>query len=1155
MPVENQESKGNRKKRNTKTDVSSSVTSSPPPFALRADAPEFVPNFASEENSRSGRHLFINKKNSKPQASKCDSRRRKRGDSIGRQKEQNRRPQQLSQRHDTKQKNGSTNAAKTRKKNGGLRVSNQHSDFKERFPQNPTVAGKDPGAVLSLSTFPVLCPTASPNTPSVSSPWIQAPKIIDDTQDESLGDNVGTNQERLNWVDGLEQLTSFSSPTSKIMKFGDASVVTLTSEEHSTNEKKKDIRSPVALPEESGGLVSNDTVASCNTSTVTNATLTLNRRIKVNMTRLRDRWWDALAQQKQLSAFRKELRKALETRRIDPVVIRNETGCGDANSNKTQRDEKVRNVKHGFTEVECKDARTQSFASICADDALQVVVERGDEVASARLFSLEYGSDSFGRFVERGTEIAVETNKPQLLKTILKSRDGMSAEDASFRLRCFIKAVNLGHEECVAVFLSNQHRGEKFLAHVDEKGNNVLHSCVQGRGDETLLKLLLEHIPGSNKGKKQQQFSKLLLSKNDDALTPLHEACRCKRLDFVEVFLGMCSTSLLAKLLRTEDADSQTPLLTAIANDAPDVVLGLIMFRGNHLPASRKTIFSGGKNRSHTIDKFQSNQNCPLVWAGKMGNIAMVDLLLQFESQSGSIYQVTEALYHLLQSNVSTESKLEACEVLLSAAANPFEELTSTDDQDSETCVGVAVSIKSPSIVQSLVSVGKTLLRHRQIARRRDPVLRQQPESFFRTIESKEDSEMKKATTRALLRSLLCAFQTQIPVYFFIAEVLYANGVALDRADISRLQHAMNGKELDFESIMRMDQYLIATYDYTPLLASQEDLKPNLNALDFDRTQLSLKSRLLLGMDWMEQENKCSCVWLSEKLSSRCRFLRFCDNEVLLISEDGSRFPVHESIVAPKSGKLESAIRFQRMNTVDVLDEKRLELKVPIAATHLQAMIQHFYHGSMFMWPSFSQNEMSRFLLELFTVAEEFLCQDLMKEIEMRLLHSSPQSCFCWFCCHAVRNHPDDASMAQCLYCVDGESTLLTADVVFDVMGLTEFFETPSYNIHKLPQSIKSDRAFFLQEKLLSDENTVEALAALKDSVQMNILCNFGEIVKTMEDNTSLGDNKKDMAGSQKMLLLQLCVNNLPSNSLASNHGPVGKDEEPLACSRNESTT
>jgi hypothetical protein len=296
----------------------------------------------------------------------------------------------------------------------------------------------------------------------------------------------------------------------------------------------------------------------------------------------------------------------------------------------------------------------------------------------------------------------------------------------------------------------------------------------------------------------------------------------------------------------------------------------------------------------------------------------------------------------------------------------------------------------------------------------------------------------------------------------------------------------------------------------------------------------------LLDISIVPPYMKCTCPWLLENLEltqfqSSCR-----DDEVILVSEEGSRFKVHQLIIARKSEKLESAIRFSRMNRSDNKGDTMLEMKVPIPARLLNAMIQHFYHGSVSFWPSFeNQTDLCLFLLELMLVAEEFLCQDLMMEIEMRLLSSDPQCCFCWACCRAVRVDPSCPFSAQCLYCVDAKGCLLTESSIFHVLGLTEYIREPEYTLSLLPVNLITSSRMGCTESVWTGGSPTKALTVLKDCLEMTILRDFSSVRRFLVEYAGnfVDQNQEGEDGqSQKQVLLQMCLNDIPKSCLL---GPV----------------
>jgi ankyrin repeat protein len=280
-------------------------------------------------------------------------------------------------------------------------------------------------------------------------------------------------------------------------------------------------------------------------------------------------------------------------------------------------------------------------------------------------------------------------------------------------------------------------------------GSNVFHYCCRGRGDEGSLRILLKELSNGTKWK-QQVLSKLLLLRNKEGKTSLHVACENGREDLVSTFLSLCSNSLLSKMLSTTDVSSQTPLLAAVASNSTDVVTCLIMWRGNNnrnlWKKASQIPYGDTKKCSGLVEKGQESSSppCALVWAAKNGVIDMIHVLLQFSSVSGSDYRVTEALAAVIQSKASDEDKSESARILILAGGNAFADsvvISSASASSTTTPISVASNYGATRILQTLVQAGREDLKAKQQLRRRHPKLQQQPESFFRGIETGENSQ------------------------------------------------------------------------------------------------------------------------------------------------------------------------------------------------------------------------------------------------------------------------------------------------------------------------------------------------------------------------------------------------------------------------------
>jgi hypothetical protein len=116
----------------------------------------------------------------------------------------------------------------------------------------------------------------------------------------------------------------------------------------------------------------------------------------------------------------------------------------------------------------------------------------------------------------------------------------------------------------------------------------------------------------------RSHLMKVLSCKNRKGQTPLHVACKHGLVHVMDIFLSVCSSSLLAKLLHIHDDLNQTPLLAAVRFESTDVVMSLLMWRGND------QVWKDAATELSNVD------SCPLTCAASAGSIDMVLLLLEF---------------------------------------------------------------------------------------------------------------------------------------------------------------------------------------------------------------------------------------------------------------------------------------------------------------------------------------------------------------------------------------------------------------------------------------------------------------------------------------------------------------------------------------------
>jgi ankyrin repeat protein len=910
------------------------------------------------------------------------------------------------------------------------------------------------------------------------------------------------------------------------------------------------------------------------------------RRPKVSMDRLRDRWWDALAHRRLQRDLLTELQHALEDRGVvepDPSYepfSEDESSlsvASDTESSSDTQDEHPTSALQMLVERSSSDG----IMSKTCFDIIRRAIERNEEEALEEILLLcsgELPSLPSGFRVEdlrwdeeaaeQAMHLSVQHNRPHLLQIILshsadignpsdrKNKEG-NTKKVSNQVGPLMLAAELGHEECLSLLLLKQDLSSK-----DAWGNNVFHYCCRGEGDESILRLLLKQISGGTKGKQQQQ-SKLLLAKNDLLQTPLHIACEQGRVDLVETFLAMCSSALLSKLLAMEDNRNQTPLLAAVAANATDVVMCLIMWRGNHnlvlrktSQAPRKYVVSVPENTAGFDKSSESGlPSCPLVWATKHGNLDMMLLLLQFSDPSGSVYRITEAISVILRSDAACDIKSEGVQVLVQDGGNPFLEVVPFDGTgEPETAISVAAKCAPTIVLRTLIAAGKRELENRQLSRRRDPKLRQ-PEMFFEAMESKENTDMKRAIHNALVESLFRGWnaskysEQQMSLHLASAVTLYNLGAQLEERGLLRLRSSMQAGKLRSELPFNKSQEshcFAATYQHHG--GPTDDFS---KLSDVNKSPLAYGSKLLYQMSWMDQEMErtaCSCPWLSDNWRNSRVLNENVPNEeiIVLIADDGTRFVVHGSIVSQKSAKIASAVRFAKMNQ-SFGHNKPPEIQVAVEPRLCKLMLQHFYHGSISCGWSRGREQSCRDILELMLVAEEFLCLSLIQECEMRLLSTDPTRCFCWSCAKAVRCLSGKDRLSECMYCVDGSCSLLTGTSVLDVLAVVQHMESLDlkYGIRVIPIPLTSLTCMQSSRAWANHDNRwkiIKAVCSLKDHAIAVILNNFAEVVKSGSFQESAELNEASQLDSlaydmshQASLLLQMCLEELATSHLPNN--------------------
>lgn len=313
-------------------------------------------------------------------------------------------------------------------------------------------------------------------------------------------------------------------------------------------------------------------------------------------------------------------------------------------------------------------------------------------------------------------KLVVIWNRPQLLKLFFSvflennKNNNMKMNDDTLyqnqiREMVFV-AAEYGYDECMEQLLlsigsyrtssattlnsfSSMFSLADIITTKDNDGNTVLHYCSRNHAPLSTFQLLFDYIARScSSGSSSSSSSSLSYAAKCISIknhifeqTVLHVACSHRRVDIVDYVImkiGKYHSAALSKLLAMQDKHCQTPLLAAIAADCTDIVMSLLMWRGNnslhrryrysigptksstkngcnshHSSASNAGTFSEPTTaRSSGIASTGSNTTngtsppCPLVWAvTKSQDPDMVSLLLEFNNPtSDSGYNLDDAL-------------------------------------------------------------------------------------------------------------------------------------------------------------------------------------------------------------------------------------------------------------------------------------------------------------------------------------------------------------------------------------------------------------------------------------------------------------------------------------------------------------------------------
>ena len=910
---------------------------------------------------------------------------------------------------------------------------------------------------------------------------------------------------------------------------------------------------------------------------------------RYNMSRLRDRWWDLVKnapiqqqhpQQDSIDAIEKNAteeaanitNKQAMVEHYAPVEIISSTII-------TSQHEQEKSNKH-YLEPHYACAQDPILEAIRRNDieALRILMKETKSTTSDDECNGEdpdsYNGGGGGEDMS-AIQLATHLDRPNLLRFLISwARKGsiLLKENPEFPPALFI-AAERGYDECLQLLIA---LGPSWLITRDRVGNNVLHIACGEHVPTSVLEIILCSAGGS--------LVKLMTSTNHRRQNPMHMACSNGRVDLVDMLLSTCSFSLLSKALLVQDRDKQTPLLVAVDAGATDVVMSLLMWRGNN----------------HLYTTTSTGAPCPLRWAVRAQNVEMVQLLLEFNDPTGGGYDLTSALRRAITDRATAnesngEVMLTIIRVLVNSGANPCCCDTSGDNTSA---VEMAVEQYDATAICVLLDSYDTYLRHLRRNRRRDPVLHKQPESFFAGLESKENAERTVALRSALVLSLFyCVSRTShlVQQFYSCALVLYRRSACLGHLGFSNLCSSLaSGSYKPVTSdASPLSRSLLWHFEarYNHLVGPFQHPKEKDNNLSYWSRVLRKQPFALMdvGCAWWESEPSVlngSVPALANEMLPRADFI--------LITDDGSRFETHSAIVCQKSEKMGAAFRFistgrRQDNSCDYDDGSNMcvETSVDLSRQMCLWFLHHIYHGSLpsSVWALDSFGQVRHNLLELLVIGEEFMCPSLVQECEVRLLLSAEeeQRCYCWHCCS--RTGPIEDGKAACcygteprnLFCTTSLRSIRKQDGTVDVESVLDVLAVAQ----QVGDSIGScrdeehcslfvapeDGMMHSKTKLLDQTNTLlrlQPLEALRMFATIFILDNFYAVVQSssFRSHVDLGGdftpNAKGMASVEEatsQLLLQMCLEEFLQSSLLllSNPEALNSSDCPKtpACSTN----
>lgn len=416
--------------------------------------------------------------------------------------------------------------------------------------------------------------------------------------------------------------------------------------------------------------------------------------------------------------------------------------------------------------------------------------------------------------------------------------------------------------------------------------------------------------------------------------------------------------------------------------------------------------------------------------------------------------------------------------------------------------LSAAVRAADADAVRVMIDTYSNSLAELKSVRRKDPLLRSQPESYFQLLEEKEDDKVYSSVDAALVTSLFLLWQENSSSFGRCAIVLYQRG-QLSLSPASAAPRHLSQRAMDW-----LDRCLSMRCLVTPPMLKNNVLEgyhfeapivqycipldkgkkfgdkvpyhdAGANFMDW--------SHVLAELPWFSVRTASSCSWMqSISESSRVKQVNYsmtlAEDEFFLVA-DGKKLLAHKSIVSARSGKLAAQIRFTEKQA-HTQQGCPLSVHVELPLLVAKMLLCHCYHGSSaFGLIKSSPLKQCHQLLEMALVAEEYLCPSLMLECEIRLLMQTSPLDAKKSCCLCSHCSGETISSKERMDCPIQQKCLENANMNID----NSFYCKPAGVYAYKPYAILSSKS----GGLITPESAIDVLAVAQQ-LEQSLSCQEG---------------------------------------------------------------